>query len=204
MSTELTESVPCTLIVHISKISNLPKLGRGGSNPLAVLEVINPLGTIVVGGEREIDCKSSMSRVQRNTLDCEINTYFSMPLDTKKVRSLFKFRCRVMDFQQLPEKPRPIGFIEVLLADIAKRGGDHERLSLNLLALGDLSTSGGKGFKSGEELRGYKEPTLPSVIELAFEMKDPGYTLKGLFQQPPIPTHRLLSLYSRHPAGGRD
>ena len=190
MSSELPESVPCNLIVHISKISNLPKLGRGGSNPLAILEVTNPLGTIVVGGEREIDCKSSMTRVQRNTLDCDINTYFSIPLDTKKVRSLFKFRCRVMDFQQLPEKPRPIGFIEVLLADIAKRGGDQERLSLNLLALGDISTSGGKSFQSGEELRGYKEPTLPAVIELAFEMKDPGYTLNGLLHEPRAPPVR--------------
>jgi hypothetical protein len=179
MAEDRPESVPCVLTVHVSKISNLPKIGRGGLNPLTVLDILNSNGSIIIGGEREIDCKSSMSKVHRNTLSCEIRTTFSFQIDTKKVRSHCKFRCRVMDYQPFPEKPKPIGFVEVLLAEFAQRGGSIKNMRMHLLSLGDITPSGGKMFRDREELRGYTDPTQPAVIELTMEMQDPGYILQG-------------------------
>ena len=67
-----------------------------------------------------------------------------------------------------------------MLAEFAKRGGAREDMHLKLMSLGDIITSGGKGFRNGEELRGYNDPLQPVVVDMTLQLKDPGYILQGL------------------------
>ncbi len=147
---------------------------------MAIVDVLNSRGEIIVGGEREIGCKSSMTRVYRNSLDCDVNTTFLLPLSTYLVRSKCRFRCRIVDYLRPPEISRPLAFIEVVLSELARnQGGKYPLGSMQLLALGDLAASGGKQYSHGEDLRGYRDPTRPSVIIISLNMPEPPYNLEG-------------------------
>ena len=161
-------------------INDLPKIGRAGINPMAIIDIINSRGELMFGGEREKRCKSSMTKVYRNSLDCEVNTKFVFPIETKDVRSNLTLRCRVIDHQRPPIDSRPIGFMEYPLFELARQhGGILAARSFALRALVDFQASGGREYKFGEQLQSYRNATQTSVMMLSLDMPEPPYTLPG-------------------------
>jgi hypothetical protein len=182
--------VPVRLLVRVERCANLPKLskGPGGCDPFVVMEVLNAEHTILVGGDRELNCDGCRTKPLRRVLEGYFEEDFVFKVNTNMVRERCILQLRLMDAKPPPEPAKGIGFFQVPLRELASRGGARETAVVNLLALGLVINTYGKQHEHGSELRGYRDPVAPSTLEFSVELPPPPLT-----PNPTVPPQQQLA-----------
>ena len=170
--------VPVRLRVRVERCANLPKLskGPGGCDPFVVMEVLNTEHTILIGGDRELNCDGCRTKPLRRVLEGYFEEDFTFKVNTNMVRERCVLQLRLMDAKPPPQPAAGVGFVQVPLHELASRGGAREAAVCNLFTLGLVTNTYGTRFEHGSELRGYRDPMAPSTLEFSVELLPPALT----------------------------
>jgi hypothetical protein len=157
-------------------------------------KVLNSEYTVIVGGDRELNCDSCRTKPQRRVLEGYFEENFDFKLTSHMVREKCILQLRLMDLRTPPTPNKGIGFWQGSLHDLASRGGEKETITCNLLALGQVINSYGNIFEHGTELRGYRDPLAPVTLEFSVEMPAPGQLVPSDI----VPREQQLSPWKFH------
>ena len=182
---------PCRLKIRVESFSNLPKLskGAGGCDPMVVMEVMDAEYSVLVGGDRELNCDSCRTKPMRRSLEGYYEENFDFKVNSNMVRGKCIVQLRLMDVKTPPEPNKGVGFFQVSLYDLASRGGEKQTIVCNLLALGQVVNTYGNKYEHGTELRGYRDPYAPSTLEFSIELLPP----TGLVPNEVVPREQQIT-----------
>lgn len=134
---------------------------------------MNSEHTVLIGGERELNCDSCRTKPLRRVLEGYFEETFGFKVNSNMVREKCFLQLRLMDSKTPPEPHKGVGFFKYSLHELAVRGGEKETIKCSLLALGEVVNTYGNKQEHGTELRGYRDPYAPSTLEFSVEMLSP-------------------------------
>ena len=132
--------------------------------------------TILIGGDRELNCDSCRTKPLRRVLEGYFEEDFDFKVNTQMIRDKCILELRLMDAKTPPEPHKGVGFFQVDLHELASRGGEKESIVANLLVLGQVVNTYGNKYEHGEDLKGYRDPYAPSTLAFTVELPPPPLT----------------------------